>query len=267
MTERRRNPISSLFSLSIESVIYNLHLYNKSNFESLEQLPLNVKDRLLKKITRTPFFLKGLDFNSVFKYLVHQNTQCIDLTSVYVEDEILKTLQGAINLRSIDLTRIESHNVTRNGLINFFNFTKKLSVISICNCDVVDDYVLESISENCPYVTTLNLGGCNKITDNGLNSISRLKELKNLCISNTQITDNGIIEFVKTDISPNLKELKLDYCTLVTEKGLYAIAFHCTNLEILTFYKCADLGSRDNASVVEKFKMNNLKQLTWSISW
>jgi F-box/leucine-rich repeat protein 2/20 len=76
----------------------------------------------------------------------------------------------------------------------------------------VTDESLQVLSDNCTQLTALDLSGCPRITDTGLESLSK-------CVM--------------------LRRLHLDGCNEITGDGLFSLAFGCKNLEILSLGSCA----------------------------
>ncbi|KAK9876635.1 hypothetical protein WA026_014014 [Henosepilachna vigintioctopunctata] len=264
MLYKWKKSVPSLFSLSLDYVVEHLNIYTLNGCDNLKYLPIHIKDQLLKRITISSCFWKWLDFKNTFSMMVHACVKHIDLTSVYVDDELLQVLEICKGLQKVYLSRVGTQNFTRSGLLNLLKCLPKLQFLQLRNCNVVDDVVLECLSENCLNLSALDLGGCTKITDKGMNYLNKLNKIQCLTISKTQVTNEGLISFVKRPCCAILKELKLDNCIHITEIGLLAVTKHCPNLEILVYYNCSVPAAE--TSLMEN-NLKSLRQLTWSISW
>ena len=114
-----------------------------------------------------------------------------------------------------------------NRLIDLYPRWKKLTTLSLNYCDdppdrifhadlryndfFVTDESLKVLSDNCTLLTSLDLSGCNRITDEGLRYLSKFAMLR---------------------------ELNLFSCKQITGNGLFDIGFSCTNLESLSLHDC-----------------------------
>ncbi|KAJ8931857.1 hypothetical protein NQ314_015187 [Rhamnusium bicolor] len=81
---------------------------------------------------------------------------------------------------------VNNLSIYANGLLNLLKHTNQLYFLVITNCDEVNDNILECLSENCPNLMGLDVGGCNNVTDVGVKSLSKLKKLTWLTLSQTQ---------------------------------------------------------------------------------
>ncbi|KAJ8913956.1 hypothetical protein NQ315_015194 [Exocentrus adspersus] len=229
--EKWRNSVESLLSLTIEYIVNNLAVYANQNIEQLKILPSHVKNRILRKFTTSSYFWRNVNFKDILHATVNITTSHINLTSATVDDDMLHILTRCKNVRKLYLTRTGTNNVTNRGLRNLLKCTNQLHLFVITNCDEVDDTVLECLSEYCPHLTGLDVGGCKNITDCGVKKLSALKNLTWLTLSQTQVSDDGISSLVKGSIGKNIKELRIDNCPNVTEDGLKIIAENCPNIE------------------------------------
>lgn len=239
MATRKEGNVDSLLSITAKYVINNLSVYEKSCLDSLQVLPMNVKNRLLRKFTSTSYFSRNVTITNILKAFVNKQTTQINLTSVYVNDEMLDILCLCTNLKRLDLTRDGTKNceITTKGLINLLNHTPNLENLIVMRCYQVNDNVLQCISENCPKLLGLDIGGSENVTDIGLVCLINM-EIHWLRVSRTKITDFGITAFVKGKCGKTLVELMIDNCIHVTHWGLNEITRGCPNLTIFNFINC-----------------------------
>jgi hypothetical protein len=84
----------------------------------------------------------------------------------------------------------------------------------------IDDDVLNMLVNeltHCPAVVCLNLAENRKVTDAGLQRITRLSWLRELNLSSCDITDRGLVWLKELK---NLGVLNLSYCNRLSEAGL-----------------------------------------------
>ncbi|XP_050303134.1 intraflagellar transport protein 57 homolog [Anthonomus grandis grandis] len=257
----KKQPVDSLFAIGTNYVANNLSFYSTGE-NILEWLPPNIKNNLLRKITCTSYFSRNVNFTDFFKVLVNPSTEEINLTCMAVTDEMLNALHCCSNVRKIHLTVDgNSCTFTTKGLLNLFPNTPKLENLIIMKSKEVNDDVLQCISLHCPRLKGLSIGGCVNVTDKGLEFLSSMR-ISWLGISQTKITDKGIIKLVQGESGPILTEIIIDNCAQITNLGLNKITECCPNLKILNFQNCDTDILITSVFSCSKF---NMKQIFWQI--
>jgi len=114
----------------------------------------------------------------------------------------------------------------------------------------IDDQVLVVLAaeiENVPELAFLNLSENRKITDTGLPSLGRLKQLKGLNLSSCSITGPGLTAL---STLAELLHLDLSYCARVADPGLRVVkSLH--NLAFLDLQGCVKI-TRAGMSKIER---------------
>jgi len=88
----------------------------------------------------------------------------------------------------------------------FIEGTKNLHQLSITNCEVVTDKLLQKIGQNCIYLIQLRLPNCMNITDKGIEYVMACQNIRILYLHGTSIT---------SEVSTLLVALKdLEYVSL-----------------------------------------------------
>ncbi|XP_044747934.1 protein AMN1 homolog isoform X2 [Coccinella septempunctata] len=250
--------------MSFDIIVRNIGSYCTD--DTLKYLPPRIKDELIKSLTKSYAFWAQSDFKHILRLLIHPKLEMIDLTSADVDDDVLQILSTCKGLQRIYLTNDGTHHISKQELLNFLKSQNQLQRLQLRNCDIVDDSVLECISENCQKIDSLDVKGCREITDEGLNFLCSLKCLQGVTLSKTKITNDGLINFIKGPNGRRLKELVLDNCLHINIIGLREVPRYCPDLEIFVFYNCSC--SEDMAMLyLEQSNLKNLKQLTWTVSW
>ncbi|KAM0733367.1 Distal membrane-arm assembly complex protein 2 [Formica fusca] len=83
-------------------------------------------------------------------------------------------------LEAVDASNVDLYY---EGLSNLCGL-KKLKWLSLKNCKNIDDWGLDKISAEFPELEYLNISGCEKITERGLESLYRMSNLKTLIVTN-----------------------------------------------------------------------------------
>ncbi|KAG5308002.1 DMAC2 protein, partial [Acromyrmex insinuator] len=83
-------------------------------------------------------------------------------------------------LEAVDVNRFDLHY---EGLSNLCGLMK-LKWLSLKDCKNIDDWGLDKISAEFPELEYLDISGCEKITERGLESLYRMINLKKLIVTN-----------------------------------------------------------------------------------
>lgn len=83
-------------------------------------------------------------------------------------------------LEAVDVNGLDLYY---EGLSNLCGLTK-LKWLSLKDCKNIDDWGLDKISAEFPELEHLDISGCEKITERGLESLYRMSKLKKLIITN-----------------------------------------------------------------------------------
>jgi hypothetical protein len=96
--------------------------------------------------------------------------------------------------------------------------------------NIGDDEIKVLVKElsACPVVTYLNLAENRKVTDDGLEELTRLDHLRSLNLSSCSLTNDGL---ALLSAFHHLEQLNLSYCNRITDLGLKSIRL----LRTLTF--------------------------------
>lgn len=99
------------------------------------------------------------------------------------EDGIIglpKSYEPQYIIEAIDINGFDLHY---EGLSNMCGLTN-LKWLSLKNCKNIDDWGLDKISAEYPELEHLDISGCEKITERGLESIYKMFSLKTLIVTN-----------------------------------------------------------------------------------
>lgn len=83
-------------------------------------------------------------------------------------------------LEAVDVNGFDLHY---EGLSNFCGLTK-LKWLSLKDCKNIDDWGLDKLSAELPELEHLDISGCEKITERGLECLYRVPNLKKLIVTN-----------------------------------------------------------------------------------
>jgi Leucine-rich repeat (LRR) protein len=188
------------------------------------------------------FSLNSCFCTKLFEEECHEEKKIDD-----VPEEIIVNILDFIDVR-------EFHQ-----LCKFMSLSKKYRLITekyITRIDLfpyknkVNDNVVEKIVKNFPNIKFLILANCNKITNESLKEISKLKNLEELNIACCHfITDNGLKSIRNLE---KLNNLYLFYCSKITKKSLKIIDQDFKNLTDLNLVFCEKITKKSIFSMKRK---------------
>ncbi|XP_011041841.1 PREDICTED: F-box/LRR-repeat protein 3-like [Populus euphratica] len=267
------------------------------NFSGLHSVKFDgclVKCFGIRAIGSWPNSLKELSFSKCsgvtddsLSFLVQQHKELrkLDITCcrMIMYDSVDNITSSCRSLTSL---RMESCSlVPKEAFVLFGQRCQLMEELDVTDTKI-DDEGLKSISR-CSKLSSLKLGICMNITDNGLKHIasrcSRLKELdlyRSLGISdegiaavtfgcpdleviniayNDKVTDASLISLSRCS---RLRVLEIRGCPHVSSKVISAIAVRCRQLMVLDIKKCFNIN--DNAMLSLAQFSQNLKQINLS---
>lgn len=230
--------------------------------EALEYLPNTIKNEIIRKYT-SPIGQKCPKIVDLISVLLNEHTYALDLTELLpLNRNIFEGLIKCKRLRRLYLSDDDLDWIPLVTLETSFQHLPLLDTLVLKRILQVTDEVVESVAENCPLLTAIDLTCCRSITNDGFKQLVKLKYLTWVKLSYTELSDDSISKIVQSDCGPKIRELRIDGCRNICNKGIVAIAENCPNIEVLVFDNCC--------SSLNNFQGNqfpNLKQLNWTITW
>ncbi|XP_029178753.1 distal membrane-arm assembly complex protein 2 [Nylanderia fulva] len=225
--------------LYAQGVEHEKHKYSLKEKEKIEkdnpQKPSNVMWISLKSKKEIDF-----SFGNFSKWLVHKRTEYIKENQSFIPErhEILgadlatahfivcrdgrvkfkgntywteKDEKGSYDLPNqydsryiLEAVDASDTDLYYEGLSNLCGL-HKLKWLSLKNCSNIDDWGLDKISAEFPALEHLDISGCEKITERGLESLYRMENLKTLVVTNHfRTVAFELTCFMLEDCMPNL---------------------------------------------------------------
>ena len=156
--------------------------------------------------------------------------------------------------RDIDLVKhSEDTNtpITDGVLQELSDLHPSVESINLRGCDRITDIGLWALSRNCIHLKHLCLSGCDQITHIGLRSLSlRCSVLETLDLKScAKVNDLGLR--VVASGFYHLQKLCLEGCETVTDGGVAEIAKCCPNLKVLSLKGCEKISEFGERALVE----------------
>ncbi|XP_067014419.2 F-box/LRR-repeat protein 20 [Anabrus simplex] len=183
------------------------------------------------------FGVKNCSFIDVIKYVMRRKKEdIISLETNVITDDILKLLEGCKGIEKLKL-HFDLYQETLKSNIEFIrNFIKlkSLSIIGYFNDNLMCD--LFSKGTMCS-VTELNLIWCIDLSDKSAKSIRLCcPHLETLCLDSClKVTDKGIQELTKCS---ELRHIKLSSCPLLTAESVKQVCKcrRITHLDLSSYF-------------------------------
>ncbi|KAF1777186.1 Leucine-rich repeat domain, L domain-like [Phytophthora cactorum] len=135
--------------------------------------------------------------------------------------------------------------------------SNSLTSLNLGYCKVVSDEGIAAIATNLPKLNYLSLRGCNQVGDNAIRSLARLKNLQTLNLwycNQGALTDVGVSALAESTYGQgisslstlvNLRHLEIANVGEVTDRGLLALAplINLITLDVAGCYNITDSGT------------------------
>ncbi|XP_057983118.1 F-box/LRR-repeat protein 3 isoform X2 [Malania oleifera] len=158
-------------------------------------------------------------------------------------------------LRKLDITCCRK--ITHVSIAHITNSCTSLTSLKMESCTLVPREAFVLIGQRCHLLEVLDLTD-NEVDDEGLKSISRCHRLTSLklgiCLN---ITDEGLAQVGMCCLK--LIELDLYRSAGITDLGISAIARGCTGLEMINLAYCKDITDRSLISLSKCSRLNTVE--------
>eukprot|EP00884_Botryococcus_braunii_P011442 jgi/Botrbrau1/20299/Bobra.31_1s0076.1 len=142
------------------------------------------------------------------------------------------SLRGAMHLSNAPLVRLAR------------SCGSHLQVLEVGGCSKLTDAGLEGVARACPNLHSLNVNGCNLLTDAGFAAVGaacpRLTRLSACGCS--LLSDVGLSALALS--CRELQEVNVGWCERVGNRGVEALASSCRELRCLDLCGCRSVGNR-----------------------
>ncbi|XP_052811039.1 protein AMN1 homolog [Mya arenaria] len=253
--------VSTLLDRCIQILVINWQSY----VDEMVELPPNLKDRFIYLMSK-----RGLLNDDNLGKVLHSKVRTLDLSDCDLSDRGLQAICQCTHLQKIDLNASKESrtNITSDGICQLGQSCHHLQTLYLRRCLNITDVAIETVSRSCPQLRLLNIGGCNNITDRSLQALGQnCKFLKSVNLSNTQITDVGVMQLVSGQCAKTLMEIHINGCQGVTDEAVEAVMQFCPQINILIFHGCPNITeqSRQALEDLTLSRSSPMKQVTWTI--
>ena len=214
---------NTLLHQCIEWTCTNFPQVIQQHHHYFASLPEDVKDKLLAYMLRTQILTK--DYLHAFLSPTRRHlTLDVSGDGGWLSAECFSTVaahcEGLHSLSLAHCTQISTKELTE-----IVQACKELNAISLRGCTKLDDQSLRVIADNCKNLVYLDLFGVVKLTNAGVQHFSKSEaaaKLEFISLSNCMRLGNASLDALS--LLPNLRELNLNTCPLLSSNGLVPLA-------------------------------------------
>jgi hypothetical protein len=275
--------VAKLVVLCEYAIINHFNTILSTQSSSLNELPVNLKARLFNLLSH-----RGLITDDNLSLLLNCRTRTFDFRdcpaitdqslvlmarcslTAQIERKRLQSTQNEIpphptttSVLNPSIIHVRGINITDYGLIQFVQQYPSLRKIRLYNCSQITDESVHAIGTYCLRLMELDLTGCIKITDEGINGLRQLTHLRSIALTQTHITDDSLISIGQSAFHHTLNEINLKMCTEITDDGFLFLLKHCPNLKTIGSIQCPKLTERSRQNINPH--THQLSYLVWTI--
>ncbi|XP_023668488.1 protein AMN1 homolog [Paramormyrops kingsleyae] len=244
----------SLFDLSLGCVAK----YAGNFHGDIKTLPLGIKDKLVRLMTSNGTLT---DFN--ISQVLHPWLNTLDLQNCNVSDSALQQIHCK-QLRKILLRGCQG--VTAEGVKALASSCPGLIVVDLTRCRSITDEGVLALAAQCRLLEVISLSGCLGLTSAALLALAQnCKVLHSIYISETRVTDEGVIGLANGMCSSSLKELQMARCQSLTDRAVMAILSNCSNIRIFIFHGCPLITDHSREALQNLTGPDKIQQVSWTV--
>lgn len=249
--------IPTLYNLSLNSFVK----WKYFQIEFLNDLPGFIKEDIMR-IT----LMRGKHYN--ITHFLHPNIRKLDISEFEITYRELEKISNCIHIRVLEMNpkRFQRFNHPSWVLEMLLSRLDNLAKLHIQRNDGLTDSVVHVLVTHCHVLQELDVAGCTNLTNKSALSMSTLRYIQAINISDTMIGDEGLKALSNGISSYSLGELKLNNCTNISDEGINALVKGCSKLSVLVFCGCQKV-SVECQLALDSFLGKNKKSklLTWTV--
>ncbi|ORX58459.1 RNI-like protein [Piromyces finnis] len=163
-----------------------------------------------------------------------------------------------INYEAFDTRRFEEASIMNDNM----SYDLNLKYINVNYCRMMEDNLVEMISNYCPYLEELYISGCQNLSNKSMKNLVsgrawKNKKVKVLDISGCYcIGDNGI----KTITPSVLEKLNISDCSFITDTGLNYIFEGMPYLNEVGYENCSGTSSVGRDKLQTKYQVLSISE-------
>eukprot|EP01113_Clastostelium_recurvatum_P031596 TRINITY_DN3959_c2_g1_i1.p1 TRINITY_DN3959_c2_g1~~TRINITY_DN3959_c2_g1_i1.p1 ORF type:complete len:434 (-),score=136.68 TRINITY_DN3959_c2_g1_i1:8-1159(-) len=149
---------------------------------------------------------------------------CVQLTDAAV----LSLASFCPDIQYLDLCAVLK--LTDQAIVEIAQSCPNLYTLMLSGCNLISQVSVQQLSVSCPQLEVLYLSGCSRITDDLITPLSHLRSLHSLDVRGIpRLSDQFVFDLV--GLFPNMRNINLSNCRLVTEAVIPVLASGCKGLQ------------------------------------
>lgn len=195
--------------------------------------------------------LQGLDVSNCRKLtdkgLVGIANGCHSLKSLHLANckSVTDGLLEALSKTSCHLEELGMQGcikITNSGLSSLVERCRQIRLLDVNKCSKIGDDGVVKVSKFCSSLKTLKLLDCCEVGDKSIYSLAEsCKNLETLVIGGCRGVSDESIKALASTCSYNLKTLRMDWCSNISDSALCNVLSHCKKLEALDIGCCHEI--------------------------
>lgn len=188
-----------------------------------------------------------------------------------VTNALLENL--AKNCHNLEVLCLEGcTRITDLGLTLLAGGCQKINYLSINKCSSISDAGISSVTKSCPFsLRTLKMLDCFRIGNESMLSLAKYcRNLETLIIGGCKEISDDSMKSLAEGCGQSLKNLRMDWCSNISDVSLDSILTQCINLEVLDIGCCEEvtdsafqgLRANERQLSLKIFKANNCSKIT-----
>ncbi|XP_058097821.1 F-box/LRR-repeat protein 4 [Magnolia sinica] len=196
--------------------------------------------------------LQALDVSNCRKLtdkgLVAVTKGCCNLKSLQLVGckSVTDGLLEALSKNCCHLEELGLHgcvNITNSGLSSLVDGCCRIKFLDVNKCSKIGDIGVSRVASSCSSsLRTLKLLDCFEVGDESILSLAdSCKDLETLVIGGCRYVSDESIKALALACNHSLRNLRLDWCSNISDSSVSCILSNCRNLEVLDIACCNEI--------------------------
>ncbi|KAL2093291.1 hypothetical protein ACEWY4_010603 [Coilia grayii] len=207
--------------------------------------------------------LRGTLTDSNISQVLHSGIKTLDVHNCRLSDLALQKI-CCRHLSRICLSN--STEITSRGLQALASSCPNLKWIDLSGCTSVTDPGIQVLALSCMGLEVIALMRCTALTDKAIQELgANCRMLHTVSISETQVTDTGVIGLATGVCANSLKEIHMSGCRNLTDEAVIFVLLNCSNIHTFVFHGCPLMTDRSREALQSHTGKDKIKHITWTV--
>ncbi|GFO41641.1 F-box/lrr-repeat protein 20 [Plakobranchus ocellatus] len=187
------------------------------------------------------FSLSASSLRSLGEHCTNLKRLCLGSCNKLTDSAMITLSAHLGRIEELDLRGCK--NVKNDCIRKIVRNCPRLSKLVLANCPHISDLALTEIATHLKTtLRTLELCGCNNVTDQGLITLAKnCDRLISVDISSTKCSSVSVYQLASNSCSRWLETVKLSFVTPLTEASVVSLIRQCPRLKVVHVFGCSSL--------------------------